>query len=561
MLSAIFLFLTGIGLLLFGVQFMGQALEKLLGANFRKKINKFAGNRFSSFGLGTIITFVLQSSTASTAMFVGFASAGIITLFQEINLIIGANVGTAISAFLLAFESFNVIEIIASFVFVGVIINLFAKNKPILKNIGNMLIGFGILFAGLVMISNGTGYFKGLNGFDSFILSFTNPFLLIVVGILITALLQSSFGAFAIIISLMGTATVVGFDVVSACYLVYGVNIGTCLTTIITGLSTNTDGKRVAWFHLIFNVIGTIIFTLLTLFVPWTNLLRNINPTLQVLLVNLIFNLTTAIITLLFAKTCTKLTKFLVRRSKKEIGSAYTIRSAELETPTLAIKKLNFGAVKLLLDYSTCFEKLNVYLLASDVKNPKSLKQSLMELDKNCENVFSNSVKISSQTQIQDQKNIIFVQQFVNNLKSIIQNTNGVIERNIVDGKRLSIKVRQKNTLKKIMEKIETIIQLLNTILDNYYNENSTFKCYEFVDQILDIEEEISALKSNDKRLATFAQSKNGGYEPENNFFYIMNELSDLKNNLVDISVSVLDFFNNQENIMEGEMPNEKNVK
>lgn len=558
MLSAIFLFLTGIGLLLFGVQFMGQALEKLLGANFRKKINKFAGNRFSSFGLGTIITFMLQSSTASTAMFVGFASAGIITLFQGINLIIGANVGTAISAFLLAFESFNVIEIIASFVFVGVIINLFAKNKPTLKNVGNTLIGFGVLFAGLVMISSGTAYFKGLSGFDSFILSFTNPFLLIVVGMLITALLQSSFGAFAIIISLMGTSAVAGFDVVSACYLVYGVNIGTCLTTIITGLSTNTDGKRVAWFHLIFNVIGTIIFTLLTLFVPWTNILQNITPTLQVLLINLIFNVATALLSLIFANVCVKLTKFLVRRSKKEIESAYTIRSAELETPTLAIKKLNFSATKLMLDYKNCFDKLNTYLLASDVKNPKSLRQNLMELNKNCESVFSNSVKISSQTQIKDQKNIIFVQQFVNNLRSIIQSTNLVIDHNVVDSKRITLKVRQKNTLKKTIDKIDKIIQLLNTILENYYNEIDSFKCYEFVDQILDIEEELSALKSNDKRIASFSRKSEN--ITDNNFFYIINELSDLKNNLVDISVRMLDFFVQDENIEEGDLINEKNA-
>ena len=548
MITAIFLFLTGIGLLLFGVQFMGQSLEKLLGANFRKKINKFAGNRFSSFGLGTLITFVLQSSTASTAMFVGFAGAGIITLFQGINLIIGCNVGTAISAFLLAFESFNVVVIIASFALVGVVINLFAKNNPTLKNVGNTLIGFGILFAGLVMISNGTDFFKTLSGFDSFILSFKNPFLLIVVGALITALLQSSFGSFAIIISLMATSSGVGFDIVSACYLVYGVNIGTCLTSIITGYSTNTDGKRVAWFHLIFNLFGTILFTLLTLFVPWTNLLTNIikNTTLQVLFVNLIFNVITAIFTLSFAKGCTKLTKLLVRRSKKEIKSAFTIRSGELETPTLAIKKLNFGALKLLEDYKVCFDKLNTYMLSSDVKNTKALRQGLMELEHNCDTVFSNTIKISSQTQINDQRNIIFVQHFVNNLKNIIQNINKVIEQNVVDGQRLNIKVRQKNTLKKIFDKLDKINVLLNEIFENYYNENFSFKCYEFVDQILDIEEEISALKSNDKRVSTFAYSQKSEKDTGNNIFNIMNELSAFKNSLVDISVNTLVFFNDE---------------
>lgn len=553
MLSAIFLFLTGIGLLLFGVQFMGKALEKLLGANFRKKLNKFAGNRFSSFGLGTIITFVLQSSTASTAMFVGFAGAGIITLFQGINLIIGCNVGTAISAFLLAFESFNVIEIIASFVLVGVVINLFAKNKPMLNNVGNTLIGFGILFAGLVMISSGTAYFKALEGFDTFILGFTNPVLLIFVGIIITALLQSSFGAFAIIISLMATGATAGFDLISACYLVYGVNIGTCLTTIITGLSTNTDGKRVAWFHLIFNLLGTLIFTLLTLFVPWTNIISGVvaDTTLQVLIINLIFNLVTAIITLIFAKTCTKLTKILVRRSKKEIESAYTIRTAELETPTIAIKKLNFGVVKLFESYIGCFDRLQNYLLNSDVKNPKVLKQNLTEFEKNCSAVYSNTVKISSQTLNQDRKNIIFVQQIVNNFKNISTNINKIIEFNVDNNKRINLKKRQKNTLKKIVEKIQAINKLALEIVSNFYNENYQFKCYEFVDQILDIEEEISALKSNDKRLTSLSVSKTAENTIENNFFNIINCLSDLKNSLVDTSVGALEFFKKDDIIVD----------
>lgn len=567
MLSAVFLFLTGIGLLLFGVQYMGQALEKLLGANFRKKINKYAGNRFSSFGFGALITFVLQSSTASTAMFVGFAGAGIITLYQGINLIIGCNVGTSISAFLLAFESFNVVEIIASFVLIGVVINLFSKSNQTLKNVGNMLIGFGILFAGLVMISSGTAYFKSLEGFDSFILSFTNPFLLIVVGLLITALLQSSFGAFAIIISLMATGLNAGFDAVSACYLIYGVNIGTCLTTLVAGISTNTDGKRVAWFHLIFNLFGTIIFTLLTLFVPWTSFLNTVNPTLQVLIINLIFNLVTACITLAFAKTCTKFTKLLVRRSKKEIESAYTIRSGELKTPTIAIKKLNFGVITLFETYNVCFDKLQTYLLNSDVKNPKALRQSLSEFDKNCTAVYSNTIKISSQSLNKDQKNIIFVQHIVNNFKDITANFLKIIDQNIVDGKRIVTKVRQKNTVKQITDKIEDINKLLTEIMENFYNENFNFKCFEFVDQILDIEEEISALKNNDKRITSLSVSQKTGESAENNFFNIINEFSALKNSLVDISVSSLEFFNketeyvSQEKVQTvEEMKNEKNA-
>ena len=453
LVSSIFIFLAGIGVLLFGVHFMGTSMEKLLGANFRKKINKYAGNRFSCFGFGTLITFALQSSTASTAIFVSFASAGIITLFQGISLIIGCNVGTAISSFLLAFQSINLIEILASLVLVGVLMTSLAKNNVLVKNIGNALIGFGILFAGLVLVENGTAYFKTLDVFNNFILSLQNPFLLILIGTLLTVVLQSSLGSFAVLISLMATTGEAGLSVLSACYLVYGVNIGTCLTSIIAGISSGTDGKRVAYFHLLFNVLGTIIFTILTLFTPlstWIGLIQN--PALQVLTLNLVFNLTTAIITIPFVNPLKKFMKLIVRRSKKEISNDYLIRSSELESPTLAIKKLNFQLTKLLDEYIYVFKLLNDYVLVNDTKNPKTLKKKLTELDENCARVYANSVKISGALLSQDSKNIIFAQQTVSMLQYILENYNKIISQMIVDDKNFRLEQDEKQCFNPCLE-------------------------------------------------------------------------------------------------------------
>lgn len=336
LVSAIFNFLTGIGILLFGVHYLGGSKEKLFGANFRKKMNKFASNRFSSFGFGALITFALQSSTASTAIFVSFASAGIITLFQAIGLIIGCNVGTALSSFLLAFQSINLVQIIASFVLIGVLIKTFSKKNVLASNIGNAFIGFGILFVGLVLIDFATAVFKSLEGFSSFLLNFTNPFLLILIGTALTIILQSSLGTFAVIISLMASAGTSGISIISACYLVYGVNIGTCLTSILAGLSSGTDGKRVAFFHLLFNLIGTLIFTLITLFTPFASWMQMVtsNQALQLLIVNFIFNIVTAIITLPFVKTLKNFMRLIIRRSKKKL-----IVITQLE---LANYKLNY---------------------------------------------------------------------------------------------------------------------------------------------------------------------------------------------------------------------------
>lgn len=559
MLAGIFSFLTGIGLLLFGVQFMGSSMEKLLGANFRKKINKFAGNRFSSFSLGTVITFALQSSTASTAMFVSFAGAGIISLFQGINLIIGCNVGTAISSFLLAFESINIVEIIASFALVGFIVNLFAKDNVTVRNIGNTLIGFGILFGGLVLISNGTSVFKTIEGFDTFILGFSNPFVLILVGIVITAILQSSFGAFAIIISLMATGGANGFSLLSACYLVYGINIGTCLTTVIAGYSTNTDGKRVAWFHAIFNILGTIVFSLLTAFTPWTSWLSNIVtiPSLQVLLVNLIFNTVMAVICLALATPLTNLTKLLVRRSKKEIESAYTIRTSELSIPTIAIKKLNLGMKKLFDEFASVFGKLDDYMF-NDTVSPKALKQNIQTLRKDADKVASNALKLSSNSSFQtpkDAKDIIFVQSSVKKIKAILYDIDRIIPQMLLDDKKLTFSKTRQYTLTEAFEKIQLILVKLSEIFDNFYNENLEYDCAKSSSEIMDIAEEISYLKNNDKK-QTLAYMTKVDTPMYNNFLNIMNEIADIKNVLIDISMSAINFFENENNSISSNQTN-----
>lgn len=542
LVSSIFTFLTGIGVLLFGVHYMGLCMEKLLGSNFRKKINKYASNRFSCFGLGTLITFALQSSTASTAIFVSFASAGIITLFQAISLIIGCNVGTAISSFLLAFQGINLIEILASLVLVGVLLNSFAKNTKT-KNIGNALVGFGILFAGLVLVDSATAYFKTLDVFNNFILTLTNPFLLILIGTIMTALLQSSLGSLAIIISLMATASTAGLSLTSASFLVYGVNIGTTLTSIIAGLSAGTDGKRVAYFHLIFNVIGTIIFTPLTLFTPLISWLGAINNSaIEVLLINLIFNTVTAIITLPFVTPLKKFMQLIVRRSKKEISSNYLIRTSELDMPALAIKKLNFQLTKLLEDFATSLKLIRDYVLINDTKNPKSLKIKLAELGQNIDKVYANSVKISGRIFGEDSKTIVFAQRSIAIFRDILENYNKIIEQMVVDDKKLVVGTRRSQMLDSMFQKLGKIYQLDQQVLDNLYHENVQFDCQNIIVQILEITDELSNFKTNDKRQIVYALT-NKQTQIHSNIMVIINQLADMKNSMLDLAVSALAFF------------------
>lgn len=545
MLSAIFTFLTGVGILLFGVKYMGQSFEKLVGANFRKKLNKFAGNRFSSFTFGNLLTFILQSSTATTAMFVGFAGAGIISLFQGIGLIIGCNVGTAASSFILIFDSFNVVEILAGFVFIGLMVKIFAKSNELVKNIGDALIGFGILFAGLILISSATAVFKTIDGFENFILAFTNPALLIFVGTIVSMLLQSSCGTLAIIIPLLATSSSAGMSLVSATYLIIGLNLGACFTPIIISLSTNTDGKRVAWFHLIFNVIGAIIFTLLTLLTPWVDWLGGLvkDPAIFVLLVNLIFNLLTAMITLPLAKPLCSLMKILVKRSKKEIESPYTIRTTELDSPNIAMKKLNFQLKKLLEQYSTCFDSLRDYVLVNDTKVPKNLNKKIAKLKENADIIYSNSIRISGLITHNDQKTIIFVHETINNFRDIYENYSLIVGNMFLNDKKISFGSRRKEKLSSAFDKIKVMYNLTSEIFENLYDENSSYDCASTVQKILDLSNELSSFKMEDKRYVVSSLAQKNQVTNYSNTMNIINEIADLKNSLTDMSVNSLGFF------------------
>ncbi len=545
MLSAIFTFLTGVGILLFGVKYMGQSFEKLVGANFRKKLNKFAGNRFSSFTFGNLLTFILQSSTATTAMFVGFAGAGIISLFQGIGLIIGCNVGTAASSFILIFDSFNVVEILAGFVFIGLMVKIFAKSNELVKNIGDALIGFGILFAGLILISSATAVFKTIDGFENFILAFTNPALLIFVGTIVSMLLQSSCGTLAIIIPLLATSSSAGMSLVSATYLIIGLNLGACFTPIIISLSTNTDGKRVAWFHLIFNVIGAIIFTLLTLLTPWVDWLGGLvkDPAIFVLLVNLIFNLVTAMITLPLAKPLCSLMKILVKRSKKEIESPYTIRTTELDSPNIAMKKLNFQLKKLLEEYSTCFDSLRDYVLVNDTKVPKNLNKKIAKLKENADIIYSNSIRISGLITHNDQKTIIFVHETINNFRDIYENYSLIVGNMLLNDKKISFGSRRKEKLSSAFDKIKVMYNLTSEIFENLYDENSSYDCANTVQKILDLSNELSSFKMEDKRYVVSSLAQKNQVTNYSNTMNIINEIADLKNSLTDMSVNSLGFF------------------
>lgn len=253
--------LGGLALFLYGMQMMSSGLEAAAGSRMKMILERLTANRFLGVLVGAAITAVIQSSSATTVMVVGFVNAGMMTLKQAVWIIMGANIGTTVTGLLIALD---VGELAPLFAFVGVALVVFVK-KPQLQHIGQILAGLGVLFIGMDMMSSAMSPLRESEAFINLMSTFSNPLLGILAGAGFTAVIQSSSASVGILQALANSG-VIGLP--SAVFVLFGQNIGTCITAVLASIGTNRNAKRATIIHLMFNVIGTVIFAILFLVFP-----------------------------------------------------------------------------------------------------------------------------------------------------------------------------------------------------------------------------------------------------------------------------------------------------
>lgn len=253
--------LGGLALFLYGMQMMSSGLEAAAGSRMKMILERLTANRFLGVLVGAAITAVIQSSSATTVMVVGFVNAGMMTLNQAVWIIMGANIGTTVTGLLIALD---VGELAPLFAFVGVALVVFVK-KPQLQHIGQILAGLGVLFIGMDMMSSAMSPLRESEAFINLMSTFSNPLLGILAGAGFTAVIQSSSASVGILQALANSG-VIGLP--SAVFVLFGQNIGTCITAVLASIGTSRSAKRATIIHLMFNVIGTCIFTTLFLLFP-----------------------------------------------------------------------------------------------------------------------------------------------------------------------------------------------------------------------------------------------------------------------------------------------------
>ncbi len=314
-ITEILALLGGLALFLYGMQMMSDGLEDAAGNKMKKILEKLTANRFLGVLVGAGITAVIQSSSATTVMVVGFVNSGMMTLKQAVWIIMGANIGTTITGQLIALDIGAIAPLIA---FIGVAMVVFLKNEKI-HHIGKILAGLGVLFIGMGMMSDSMMPLRESKVFIDLMTTFSNPVLGILAGAIFTAIIQSSSASVGILQAL-AVAGLIKFD--AAVFVLFGQNIGTCITAVLAAIGTNRSAKRTTIIHLSFNLIGTALFTTACILLPVTNWVSALTPgnmPQQIANMHTIFNITTTILLLPFGNYLATLAEKLLPDKKQEL--------------------------------------------------------------------------------------------------------------------------------------------------------------------------------------------------------------------------------------------------
>ena len=405
-ITAILELSAGIGIFLIACAMMSSNLESLSSNKLKSLFSKASGSKLLGVGIGAVGTAAIQSSGATTVMVIGFVNAGIMSLAQAATIIFGANIGTTITGQIVALGMFGTDMISTTVIFsalagVGAFMTSFAKSDTA-KKTGGILAGFGMLFVGLEMMSASMDSFARLDSVKNFLAGIENIVLLIVIGALLTAIVQSS----SVMTSVAITMVVSGLITLEqGIFLTMGSNIGSCVVALMAGLTSGKNAKRTATIHLIFNISGVVLFTLLGLLVNFGAIFESLfpgAPQTQLAMFHTVFNVCTAIVALPLTEILVKAVKRLIPddpepvEQEKDTPRLHYINDYMLKTPPVAVQQTKYEIVNMaeiaMQNFSlSC--KIIQTLDFSDIEQFRSNEEELNYLNKQIVNYL---VKLSN---------------------------------------------------------------------------------------------------------------------------------------------------------------------
>ena len=340
---------AGCGLFMLGFKILSSNMEKLAGNGLKKFFNKISNNKLLGAGVGALTTIVIQSSAVTTVMVVGFVNSGIMTLIQATSVIIGANIGTTITAYIAALKSVaDVVDwVFLIMLFIGAFLEMFAKSDK-KKSLGLILAGLGSIFMGLGVMTSSMKFLQEIESVRSFIGSLNNPFLLFFIGIGFTAIVQSSSAVTSIVVLIAATnPTAFGGTGNAVYFLILGSNVGTCVTALISSVGASVNARRASMIHLLFNAFGAIIFAIILF--AWKGFSATVieswipQKQWQIAAFHTIFNSACALIFLPLSKYLVKLSVILVKGKEENVKSITDLQYMDkrlLTSPSIAVDML-----------------------------------------------------------------------------------------------------------------------------------------------------------------------------------------------------------------------------
>jgi len=545
-------FLAGLGIFVFAVKILGGALERLSSAKIKKGLNKLSKNSFAGLGFGTIMAFITQSSLASVIMTMSFADSLMISLFSSIAIIFGCNIGTSLSTILVSFNSLGVSEFFALLTLIGALIATFSKNKKV-KEVGQIIASLGMFFVGLNLLSSSSSILKTHPTVLNFFTSINSGVLYLILGIVLTLITQSSTVTIAILISIVG---VNGFDVISltnCAYAIYGSNIGTALTAMLLSLTGGIESKKVAFSHVLFNLFGSLLFIILTLFgyLKIFNFI-NLNSSFTIVVINIIFNVITAIVLFPFIKLIHKICNFIIREKVKKEDEIYYLLPNHLENSSIAVSRLNMCVIDLIQRIEKISKDIQSYCENYNVTHSINISKKLEVLSSLNERVKNNIFKVQTDL-VGEEENVYFLQVTNKNIERIIKNNFRIINYvKFNKDNKITFTQKQISTFALMYESLENVTKNVKIIVE-FINSNADKKEYFIPNlKVMQSNENINEIVSSVKRemIATniYTEKK---LDKCDMFTNVVNCIDNISENYTDIALTVTNFLTkNKEQVL-----------
>jgi len=519
---SLFSVLGGLGLFFLGMKLMGDGLELAAGNKLRTLLEKITANKYLGMLVGLVVTAVIQSSSATAAMVVGFTNAGLMELAQTVGILFGSKIGTCMTSVLL---SFNMSDFVPLFIFLGVIVIMFAKKNNY-KYYGQILAGFGILFYGMTVMSGGLKSLNENGLIDSILSSINSPWLGLILGAVITAVIQSSSASVGILMAL-GAAGAISID--QAIFMVYGMNIGACVPAFLSAIGAKRNAKQVAVINLLITVFGAVLLVPLTMLLPISGTIESLLPGAvgaQISAAHIFFNVVNMVVLMPFSNLMVKLTQKVLpyhEDPEKDKMAVEFIDNRILTTPPMAVLQCEKEVARLTRLVQKNYNRALISFFERDESSIDKVLEREKVIDYLSKSITDYIVKINGlDIEDHDRQIVAAMYSAIQDLERIGDHAENIVEytRTILDDN-LFFSETALNEMRDICDKCRTLMEL------SFAMFNAQGASPELIERIIQVEDSVDECK-DDYKMAHIARMNAGECNAESGTMFL-NMLIDIE--------------------------------